>query len=191
MRSAPAPAKLARKNDGPQRGGVAQTRSLLFGAVACAGLAACAVGPDYAAPAKLVKPASGRHANRAVDPSQWWRALHDRQLESLIDRAVAASPTLEIALNRLQEARAQEAVVVGTALPMLEASEGGALGTGSNLARGRASQPLVSAENRIGFAQVTNLVGFDAGWELDLFGKFRREIEAAHYACRPPSPLAI
>ena len=101
--------------------------------------------------------------------------------KSLIGRAVAASPTLEIALNRLQEARAQEAVVVGSALPMLEGSEGGALGTGSDLARGRASPPLVSAENGTGFAQVNNLVGFDAGWELDLFGKFRREIEAAHY----------
>jgi outer membrane protein TolC len=161
--------------------------------MACASLAACAVGPDYRPPemvmpatfvatsAKAANLASGRRDRRAVDPSQWWRALRDRELESLIDRAVAASPTLEVALNRLQEARAQEAVVVGSALPMLEGSEGGALGTGSDLARGRASPPLVSAENGTGFAQVSNLVGFDAGWELDLFGKFRREIEAARY----------
>jgi outer membrane protein TolC len=133
-----------------------------------------------AAKAKNAKVASGRH-HLAVDPSQWWHALHDRELESLIDRAVAASPTLEIALNRVQETRAQEAVVVGAALPAFEGSEGGALGTGGDLARGRASPTLVSAENGTGFAQVNNLVGFDAGWELDLFGKFRREIEAAHY----------
>ena len=193
MRSAPAPATPLHGDDSHRRRALAQTFSLLIGVVACAALAACAVGPDYqppdtpmpatfvAAPAKTAKLPSGRRDRRAVDPSQWWRALRDRELESLIDRAVAASPTLEIALNRLQEARAQEAVVVGTALPMIEGSEGGALGTGSDLARGRASPPLVSAENGTGFAQVNNLIGFDAGWELDLFGKFRREIEAAHY----------
>jgi multidrug efflux system outer membrane protein len=128
-----------------------------------------------AAPAK---PAGGRHA---VNPSHWWQALHDRELESLIERAATASPTVEIALSRVQEARAQEAVVVGAALPALEATEGGALGTGGDLARGRAAPALVSAENGAGFTQVTNLVGFDAAWELDFFGKLRRAIESAHY----------
>jgi NodT family efflux transporter outer membrane factor (OMF) lipoprotein len=127
------------------------------------------------------KAASEHHASGAVDITGWWRALHDRELDSLIDRAIAASPTLEIALNRLQEARAQEAVVIGAALPSSEASEGGALGTGTDLARGRASQTLVSAENGAGVSQVTNLVGFDAGWEIDVFGKFRRAIESAQY----------
>jgi NodT family efflux transporter outer membrane factor (OMF) lipoprotein len=117
----------------------------------------------------------------AVDTAKWWRSLHDRELDSLIDRAIAASPTLEIALNRLQQARAQEAVVIGAALPAAEGSAGGGWGTGSDLARGRASQSLVSAENGIGVTQVANLVGFDAAWEIDVFGKFRRAIEAAQY----------
>ena len=127
---------------------------------------------------------SGRTIDRAggsVDTAKWWRALHDRELDSLIDRAIAGSPTLEIALERLQQARAEEAVVIGAALPALEASEGGAWGTGSDLARGRASQTLVSAENAGGLSQINNLVGFDAAWEIDVFGKFRRAIEAAQY----------
>jgi NodT family efflux transporter outer membrane factor (OMF) lipoprotein len=169
---------------------LARIRSFLLGVLACGGLAACAVGPDYRPPdtpmpasfvalsAPNLKSANGR---RPVDPSHWWHALHDRELESLIERAVTASPTVEIALNRVQEARAQEAVVVGAALPAFEGSEGGALGTGGDLARGRAAPALVSAENGTGFTQVTNLVGFDAGWELDFFGKLRRAIEAAHY----------
>ncbi|MGO9327411.1 MAG: RND transporter, partial [Steroidobacteraceae bacterium] len=94
----------------------------MLGAVACIGLAACAVGPDYhppqpampenfiAAPAAKGEPAATD--NRVVDSARWWRALHDRELNSLIDRAIAASPTLEIALDRLQQARAQEAVVI-------------------------------------------------------------------------------
>ncbi len=127
--------------------------------------------------------ATSQHAaadRRVADTTQWWRTLHDRELDSLIDRAIAASPTLEIALDRLQQARAQEFVVIGSALPMLGASEGGAIGTGTDLGRGRASQTLVSAENG-NFGQITNLVGFEAAWEVDVFGKFRRAIEAAQY----------
>ena len=190
MRSPPAPAELARRKDTRHRAGLAWIRLFLLGVLACGGLAACAVGPDYRPPdtpmpasfvalsAPNLKSANGR---RPVDPSHWWHALHDRELESLIERTVTASPTVEIALNRVQEARAQEAVVIGTALPAFEGSEGGALGTGGDLARGRAAPALVSAENGTGFTQVTNLVGFDAGWELDFFGKLRRAIEAAHY----------
>ncbi len=110
--------------------------------------------------------------------------LHDRELDSLIDRAVVASPSLEIALDRLQQARAQEAVVVGAALPTAGARMGGGWGTGSDLARGRASQTLVSGETGAigpGLKQITNLQGFDAAWEIDLFGKYRRAIEAAQY----------
>ena len=72
-------------------------------------------------------------------------------------------------------------VVIGAALPAAEWTAGGGWGTGSDLARGRASQTLVSAETGTGVAQVVNLVGFDAAWELDIFGKYRRAIEAAQY----------
>src|SRR5579875_998327 len=129
---------------------------MLVALAACIAATGCAVGPDYQPPeapmphdyaASAVvspKPAASR---RDVDIDRWWRALNDRELDALIDRAIVNSPTLEIALNRLQQARAQEAVVVGTALPAAGASAGGGWGTGSDLARGRASQLLVSGEN--------------------------------------------
>jgi len=88
---------------------------------------------------------------------------------------------LEIALERLQQARAQEAVVIGATLPAAGASEGGGWGTGSDLARARGSPTLVSGENAGPLPQISNVVGFDAGWEVDVFGKFRRAIEAAQY----------
>jgi NodT family efflux transporter outer membrane factor (OMF) lipoprotein len=162
----------------------------MLGAMACVGLASCAVGPDYHPPEPPMPEgfvAAGQRApaaaadHRVADTTKWWRTLHDRELDSLIDRAIAASPTLEIALDRLQQARAQEAVVIGAALPAAEASEGGAWGTGSDLARGRASQSLISAENGAGLSQVNNIVGFDAAWEIDVFGKFRRAIESSQY----------
>ena len=71
-------------------------------------------------------------------------------------------------------------------LPAAGFTAGGGWGTGSDLARGRASQTLVSAENAFGSAQVVNLVGFDAAWEIDVFGKFRRQIEAAGAAPNIP-----
>ncbi len=72
-------------------------------------------------------------------------------------------------------------MIIGAALPMAEGSEGGGIGTGSDMGRGRAAQSLVSAETGTGVSQVTNLAGFDAAWEIDVFGKYRRAIEAAQY----------
>ena len=107
--------------------------------------------------------------------------LNDDTLNGLIDKAIKGNPQLEIALMHVQEAREQEAVVLGTALPELEASAGGGNGTGSDLARGRVSQTLASGENTNGLTHVNQIYGFDAGWELDLFGQYRREAEAARY----------
>jgi NodT family efflux transporter outer membrane factor (OMF) lipoprotein len=149
-------------------------------------LAACAVGPNYRTPqVKLPEGfiATGATAagqsKGAIDPASWWRALNDPQLDSLIERALKSNPSIEIALTRLQEARTYEAAVTGQALPYVDASAGAAKGTGSNLARGRAGPPLVSATDTKGLEHINYVVGFDAAWEVDLFGRYRREIEAA------------
>ncbi len=52
-------------------------------------------------------------------------------------------------------------------------------GTGSDLARGRAAQSLVSADNSAGLKHINEIAGFDSIWELDVFGKYRREIQRA------------
>ena len=179
-------AALVRSHRRRQNGGRARSCAALACIAICGGIAGCAVGPDYQPPeppmpASFAAAPLAKTSGRAVDPSKWWRALQDRELNSLIERAVAASPTLEIALDRLQQARAQEMVVIGAALPVAEGSAGGGWGTGSDLARGRAAQTLVSGENGTGVAQIVNIAGFDAAWEIDVFGKFRRAIEAAQY----------
>jgi NodT family efflux transporter outer membrane factor (OMF) lipoprotein len=115
------------------------------------------------------------------DAAKWWHGLHDQELNSLVARAIQDNLNIEIALDRMQEARMQEAVVTGMALPYVGSSAGGGGGTGSDLARGRVAEPLVAAENTGKLKQVTHIAGFDGEWELDLFGKYRREIEAAKY----------
>ena len=173
---------------------VLQPGKWLIGALVCCGLAGCTVGPDYhrietkmpggfiaGSSLETMKPAGNISDQPVVDAAEWWKALNDPELNSLIDRALKGNHDLEIALHRMQEAQMQEAVILGTALPGLGASTGGGAGTGSDLARGRVSGPLVAAEDTGSARQVTYIAGFDAAWELDLFGKYRRMIEAAKY----------
>ena len=165
-----------------------------FGAalVAASWLSSCAVGPNYHRPdahvpaqfaVQATTPANAGSTpgdkTAAVDYAAWWHAFHDAELESLIDRAVKANPDIQIALDHLQAARTFEIAIVGVALPDAEASAGVGRGTGSDLARGRADQNLRSADTTSGLQHINVLAGFDSTWELDVFGKFRREIQAA------------
>jgi NodT family efflux transporter outer membrane factor (OMF) lipoprotein len=170
-----------------------------FAAATALMLAGCTVGPDYrephidvpqnfASPSAVgsVKPPKSEPSPttasaRPGDFVRWWKGLNDSQLDSLVSRAIEANLDLGIALTRVQEARTKVAGAVGQALPSVIASEGAGWGTGQDLTRGRVSNPLRSGENGSGLDQVTQAVGVYTDWEIDLFGKFRREIEAARY----------
>jgi NodT family efflux transporter outer membrane factor (OMF) lipoprotein len=157
------------------------------------GLGACAAGPNYHAPKADAPPAfianvtSGSSSSApaiktgpsTVDLTTWWQALDDAELNALVERAVKSNLDLDMALDRLQQARTYEAVVLGAALPKVDASAAAGRGTGSDLTKGRADQILRSADDGAGLQQINALAGFSAAWELDIFGKFRREIEAA------------
>ncbi len=145
----------------------------------------CAVGPNYHPP-KLELPGSfaanaARTAIEAVDPARWWRALGDPALDALVERAVHGNLDIEIALDRLQEARTQEIVVLNGALPQVDVSGGGGIGTGNNNTRGKIDDSLRAATDTHGLNSLDWAAGFDATWELDLFGKYRRELEASRY----------
>jgi NodT family efflux transporter outer membrane factor (OMF) lipoprotein len=146
---------------------------------------ACAVGPNYHVPrTKLPETfgaTQGTVAAGAVDPAHWWRWLGDPELDSLVERAIQGNLDLQMALDRLQEARTQEVVVIGAALPQVNASAGGGTGTGNNDIRGKVDGPIRAAANPQGLSQLNWAAGYDAEWELDVFGKLRREIEASHY----------
>jgi len=154
------------------------------------GLAGCAVGPDYRTPDIVVPgtflPPPIEIAQRtprepAAGLIEWWRSLRDPELNSLVSRAIESNLDLENALTRLQEARTQEFVVIGESLPASEATGGGGIGTGTNLTVSRVSDVLRSAENATNLHKLNVAGGFDAAWEIDLFGKFQRELEAATY----------
>lgn len=171
-------------------------RYFALAAILAAAIAGCTVGPDYrpppvsvppsfAAPSVSASPASSdkaqlEHAGVPINLTQWWTSFDDRVLNSLVERTIQANLNLEIALTRVQEARTMEAVAMGEALPSVGASAAAGAGTGHDFTDGRVASPLTSAVDTQGVRHVRQAGGFDAVWEIDLFGKFRREIEAAH-----------
>ncbi|HVY08367.1 MAG TPA: efflux transporter outer membrane subunit [Burkholderiales bacterium] len=161
-------------------------RALSLACATVAMLAGCAVGPDYRAPRttlpeKFAAAPPEPSAAGDIDPAKWWGALDDAQLQSLVERAIRSNTSLEIALDRLQQARTFETAITGRALPAVEAVAGAGRGTGSDLTRGKVTSPLTAATNTAGVQHITSVAGFDAAWEIDLFGRARREIEAARY----------
>jgi NodT family efflux transporter outer membrane factor (OMF) lipoprotein len=157
-----------------------------------AGLSGCAVGPNYHEPKPDMPPkyaaAAAGSSTATTDRGSgeaklaaWWRTLNDSELDSLVDRAIKSNLDLQIALVRLQQARTYEAVIVGHALPEVDATAAEGRGTGSDLSRGRADQSLRSADNSTGLQHLNTLAGFDAVWEIDIFGKYRRAFQAARF----------
>ncbi len=159
-------------------------------AIVLAGLlAGCAVGPDYQTPdsalpaAFLTQPAIKEPASGGASPDrwQWWRTLHDPQLNSLIDRALQNNLDLKIALDRLQQARLQLVVIGSQGLPEVYGGAGGGVGTGSDETKGRVPQAMTSADNGTGLKSIDGAGGLSAQWEIDVFGKIARRVEAQTY----------
>jgi outer membrane protein TolC len=155
-------------------------------------VSSCSVGPDYRTPvlhlpsgflalAPSGEKSGGPEPASAADLTQWWRSLHDAKLNSLEDRALRANLDLEIALNRIQEARAALVVIANEALPVGGATGGGGVGTGADETRNRVAPSFRSAVNGAGFSSIQDAGGFEANWDLDLFGKVRRAVEAQTY----------
>ena len=170
-------------------------------AAGCRGLAGCAVGPelshaahadagslrrrrDHGQRRRHERPGNAATAASRPHRSTWPHGgtrSGIRELDSLVDARHRRNPDLWIALDRLQAARTYEAAVIGTVLPVAEASAGsGPRYRHRSGARPRLADPGVRRQ-RPGLKHINEIGGFDAVWELDIFGKYRREIEAARY----------
>jgi NodT family efflux transporter outer membrane factor (OMF) lipoprotein len=160
-------------------------KSLVLIPFGVAALCGCSVGPDYEGSSVAVPVSFGAVSKPAAtqapdtpDMVRWWGTLHDPKLDRLIERAVDANPDIEIALTRVQEIRTQQTVTMGYMLPAVGASGAYGSGTGSDLTKGLAAQSIRAGDNTTGLDAINRLGGFDAQWQLDLFGKYRRLLEA-------------
>lgn len=170
-------------NDRPRQDAQHVLRRLRMGmiaplAVVATLLAGCSVGPDYAAPEIGLSPAWGfagsdATATAAPELSEWWRSLGDSTLDALIEEAVAGSWDVETAKARVREARAAFRQAGGALLPSISAS-GSVDRSRNGLSSSRLGDRTREASTRV-------QGGFDASWELDLFGANQRGVEAAGY----------
>jgi multidrug efflux system outer membrane protein len=144
--------------------------------LASAALAGCTVGPDYKRPST-----PGSTAAAWVEPGTpgavdlaWWNRFGDAQLSALVSRAIENGPDLAEAEARLAEARANRAAVAGTNLPTLTA-------------KGSATENVLSRNGQLPIGQIPGFQrdfplfdgGFDASWEIDLWGRHVRQDEAS------------
>jgi multidrug efflux system outer membrane protein len=150
-------------------------------------LAGCTtVGPDYSRPSVPVPDGYARadDASAAGDAelASWWTVFGDPKLDSLIARAIALNPDVEMAAARLREARAREVVAGAAGRPQLAAE---ASATRTRISENAIPVPPGSggdsgdAFGLPGSEFSTFRVGLDASWEIDLFGGTKRAVEAA------------
>lgn len=129
-------------------------------------LSACTVGPDYVAPDAGTTPAWTLPSTGAVPQagSPWWETFQDPVLNQLMSRARQGNLDIQRAEAVVAEARAAVSQARAGGLPQLGGSVSGVAGRVYN--GGYASENYGSS-------------GFDASWEIDLWGKTRRSVEAA------------
>lgn len=138
-------------------------------------LAGCAaVGPDYRAPEMTTPVAEMPSAIEGKDISSeeaavWWKAFHDPVMTELINQALSSNRTMRAAVASVREARARLRISEAGLLPTLDAS--GSYTRFRNSDNGSAP----------GHGD-TYRAGFDVAWELDVFGRQRRSVEAAQAA---------
>ncbi|CAM3631787.1 RND transporter [Bordetella sputigena] len=167
-------------------------RTVAVAVIAGLALAGCTVGPDYhgapdAAPDALARAAFVRTPSVAVATgpaiSKWWLALNDPLLNTLVDQALAHNPDVHAAQARLRASRAQLQQATANGMPTVgavgaavrtRAPDTSALTQGSQ-GNGDGSNNGSSGRGPVQFYTA----GFDASWELDLFGGTRRAVEAA------------
>ncbi|MCP4383115.1 MAG: efflux transporter outer membrane subunit [Hyphomicrobiales bacterium] len=164
-------------------------RRLTVAALAASLMGGCAlVGPDFTrpnAPAKShwVRAAVAAHDQYAGvseqrEPSvEWWRRLNDPVLNQLVSMAYQQNLTLQIAGLRIIEARAQLGIVIGDQYPQTQK-------VGAGYKHESVSKNIGILKDIDKFIAIdptfqTWSTGFDAGWELDIWGQVRRGIEAA------------
>lgn len=152
-------------------------------AVAGLALAGCVVGPDYERPEAEVPPEwieAGHDLElaAAADLADWWRRFDDPMLARLVEAALAGNHDVRAAAERVQGARAARRAAAAGFRPEAGAA---AKAEDQRISRNEDGLGPVPSAPPAGFARERDYyeAGFDAAWELDLFGRTRRAVQAA------------
>jgi len=169
------------------RGGLSPslvTPVLLLGVLSALG--GCAVGPKYTTPETNVPPekwstkGDSQIAIQAAVDVEWWKTFNDPALDRLVELAYQQNLPLQVAGLRIVEARAQLGVATGSQYPQVQVVFGDVEAVG--LSKNAANSPLglQSLPSGVSFNRnyLNYQIGFDAVWELDFWGKYRRGVES-------------
>ena len=153
------------------------SRTILLTALVTFLFPACTtLGPDFETPESEVEEEwidieDSKLKQETDDYAQWWKVFNDPVLESLINEAYQQNLPLQIAGLRVLEARAQLGIAKGNLYPQVQQARGGA--TYNTISEN-------TANTNFGDLNYWDFdAGFDAAWELDFWGRFRRGIESA------------
>ena len=174
--------------------------------LAGAAISACTVGPDYHRPEAPTPPAFQEVGTKADAPlsqplaapvdeaqvQQWWKQFGDPELDSLVGRAMAGNLDLKAEVSRIRQSREQEVISGAAGLPhagssfaALRVNDNASTSPFSTLLGGQSGAQdggAAAAQGGQGGApsHIDNFaLAFDATWEVDLFGRVRRSVEAA------------
>jgi len=149
--------------------------SVFLGAAALFSLNGCTMlGPDFKTPAAKTPTAWSEPDTElfqkptAADTLGWWSTFNDPTLDQLIDLFSRQNLTLQTAALRIIEARAQLAIAQGFLYPQSQQATGDLFTIGTE-------QTATTQDRNFNSASL----GFDVGWEMDFWGKYRRLIESA------------
>jgi outer membrane protein, multidrug efflux system len=160
---------------------MAHSARAALSALTAALLAGCAVGPDYHRPSADVPPAWQPEAPwREATPTDaalkgsWWELFQDPQLNPLVDKALSSNQNLRVAAARLEQAQAQLSIARSALFPEID------LASSASRSKDSANRPL-AAYNAPNQSTVQNdfRLGPSVNYEIDLFGRVRREVEGA------------
>jgi NodT family efflux transporter outer membrane factor (OMF) lipoprotein len=155
---------------------------MIIALLMCIMMCACQVGPDYRPHIMNVPekwPDLEREGEKALQAAEterlanWWITLDDPALSGLVKRVMEGNRNLKIALTRIRQARA----AAGEAGKQLQPSVTGS----STYRRTQSGKPTADDPDPSAFSVGSDYynAGFDASWEIDLFGKKHRNLEAA------------
>ena len=152
--------------------------SLAATALGIMALSGCTVGPDHFAPEARTpeqwpESLEGGVVAEAPDLREWWARFEDPMLSTLVDRALEGNLDLRDAAARVREARALRGVTASDQFPTVD--------VGASAAYSRDSENAFEDGGFGSPGEETDFydVGFDASWEIDVFGRVRRAVEAA------------
>jgi NodT family efflux transporter outer membrane factor (OMF) lipoprotein len=174
---------------------------VVYAAGAVLALGGCTVGPNFqvpswaspaswfAGPKEAVPPEPSVPVAAPIDPN-WWTLFNDGELTALERRVAAENLDVRVATTRLAESRAQLGQARASEFPTFDANGSFTREKASNLGQFAAAPNPLGADGRSGNSagglRSANLApfsvyqaGFDATWELDLWGGVRRSVESA------------